>query len=97
MHHGHYKLYNLCAERKYDRQRFYNRVAEYPFDDHCPPPFDMIEDFCRDVVRLFSLILDFEMKEGKKKKKKKKKKEELNLVNKNSKILIILIILGSMA
>eukprot|EP00002_Diphylleia_rotans_P035865 TRINITY_DN7866_c0_g1_i1.p1 TRINITY_DN7866_c0_g1~~TRINITY_DN7866_c0_g1_i1.p1 ORF type:complete len:154 (+),score=10.21 TRINITY_DN7866_c0_g1_i1:85-546(+) len=48
-HKDHYKVYNLCSERKYESSRFHERVAVYPFDDHCPPPFDIIETFCQDV------------------------------------------------
>eukprot|EP00457_Paulinella_chromatophora_P006229 gb/GEZN01006247.1/.p1 GENE.gb/GEZN01006247.1/~~gb/GEZN01006247.1/.p1 ORF type:complete len:468 (-),score=44.80 gb/GEZN01006247.1/:114-1517(-) len=44
-----YKLYNLCAEREYKAEIFEGRVARYPFDDHNPCPFNMIEPFCKDV------------------------------------------------
>lgn len=32
-HEGHYKVYNLCSERKYEHKQFHNRVLEFPFDD----------------------------------------------------------------
>jgi len=49
-HDGHYRVYNLCSEKKYPASKFEGeRVAEYPFDDHNPPPFDLMVPFCQDV------------------------------------------------
>lgn len=44
-----YRIYNLCTERSYDKEKFHNRVAEFRFDDHCPPPVAMFLPFCQDV------------------------------------------------
>ncbi|EAY13878.1 phosphatidylinositol-3,4,5-trisphosphate 3-phosphatase, putative [Trichomonas vaginalis G3] len=41
-----YWVYNLCSERSYNCSVFNNRVSNYPFDDHNPPHFDMIRQFC---------------------------------------------------
>ncbi|KAF9123588.1 hypothetical protein BGX30_001343, partial [Mortierella sp. GBA39] len=48
-HEGAYKVYNLCSERSYSDQRFHGRVAQFPFPDHSPPPFQLIHPFCEDV------------------------------------------------
>ena len=38
-----------CSERWYEPTKFHDSSAYYPFDDHNPPPFEMIEPFCEDV------------------------------------------------
>jgi phosphatidylinositol-3,4,5-trisphosphate 3-phosphatase/dual-specificity protein phosphatase PTEN len=52
-HRNHYRIYNLCSERKYDTSHFGdgNVVEDFAFDDHNPPPFDMILKFCKDCYQ----------------------------------------------
>jgi len=45
-HGDNYMVYNLCSEKCYDKACFDGRVDRYPFDDHNPPPFDLIRQFC---------------------------------------------------
>jgi len=49
-HKSSYRIYNLCSERKYEPGYFDKGTIneKYGFDDHNPPPFDLIFDFCVD-------------------------------------------------
>ena len=46
-HPGHYKIYNLCKERKYEN--YFPNEGYYPFNDHEAPPLNLIKPFCEDV------------------------------------------------
>lgn len=50
-HPRNYKIYNLCSERKYNTKYFEKNSVneEFGFDDHNPPPFNMIIRFCAQV------------------------------------------------
>ncbi|EGR32287.1 lim-type zinc finger protein, putative, partial [Ichthyophthirius multifiliis] len=48
-HKNHYKVYNLCSERKYQKNCFDGMFEEYPFDDHQPPTLQLIYKFCESI------------------------------------------------
>ena len=50
-HGKNYWVYNLCSEkdRIYDKKKFDGRVSWYPFVDHHPPNFSLIQPFCDEV------------------------------------------------
>eukprot|EP01120_Amphizonella_sp_Union-15-10_P014746 TRINITY_DN7271_c0_g1_i1.p1 TRINITY_DN7271_c0_g1~~TRINITY_DN7271_c0_g1_i1.p1 ORF type:complete len:521 (-),score=93.38 TRINITY_DN7271_c0_g1_i1:100-1662(-) len=54
-HKDRYKLYNLCDERQYDKSKFHNRVGEYRFKDHHPPPLKLIVECCNDIQNWLAL------------------------------------------
>ena len=48
-HNEHYKVYNLCEEKKY-KDCFY-KEGYFPFKDHEAPPINLIRPFCEDVKK----------------------------------------------
>jgi phosphatidylinositol-3,4,5-trisphosphate 3-phosphatase/dual-specificity protein phosphatase PTEN len=51
-HAGHFRIYNLCSERDYDRPtRFGGAFRRFPFDDHnAPCPIRLIPELVRDAT-----------------------------------------------
>lgn len=47
-HPKHYKIYNLCNEKKYNWSGFDKNSVneEFGFQDHNPPPFEAMYQFC---------------------------------------------------
>lgn len=45
-HPGAFKIFNLCSESDYNFAHFQNMVEVIPFDDHNPPKFCQIAEFC---------------------------------------------------
>ena len=49
-HPEHYKVYNLCEEKKYAPDIFYKQ-GYFPFQDHEAPPLNLIRPFCEDAKK----------------------------------------------
>ena len=49
-HPNHYKVYNLCDDKKYAPNCFY-RQGHFPFKDHEAPPLNLIRPFCEDAKK----------------------------------------------
>ena len=50
-----YKVYNLCTERAYNPELFNDKVSHmFKFQDHNPPPFFMMHEFCKDAAKFLS-------------------------------------------
>jgi phosphatidylinositol-3,4,5-trisphosphate 3-phosphatase/dual-specificity protein phosphatase PTEN len=50
-HPQHYRVYNLCSERKYDTKSLEGRWRRFPFDDHnAPAPIKLIPSFVADAA-----------------------------------------------
>ena len=48
-HPQHYKVYNLCEEKEYPPNLFFQQ-AKFPFKDHEAPPLNIILPFCKDAA-----------------------------------------------
>ena len=49
-HPNHYKVYNLCDDKRYAKDCFY-RQGYFPFKDHEAPPLNLIRPFCEDAKK----------------------------------------------
>lgn len=51
-----YWVFNLCSEtkRRYHPSIFSNRVSYYGFEDHCPPPINLLVDAVNQALTLYS-------------------------------------------
>ena len=47
-HPGFYKIFNLSGI-KYDYKKFGNRVQDFPWEDHYPPPIDLLFKACDEI------------------------------------------------
>ena len=47
-HPKHHKVYNLCEEKNYPKDSFYQQ-GYYPFPDHEAPPLNSLMPFCKDA------------------------------------------------
>ena len=47
-HPEHYKVYNLCEEKKY-APNIFHKQGYFPFKDHEAPPLNLIRPFCEDA------------------------------------------------
>lgn len=55
-----YWVFNLCSEvkRRYHPSLFNNRVSYYGFEDHCPPPINLLIDAVNQAMNLYSTCPD---------------------------------------
>ena len=60
-HENSYKIFNLCLESDYDFSYFNNMVIKIEIEDHNPPRFDQILQFCssKEKELLLSKTLNF--------------------------------------
>ena len=50
-HPNHYKVYNLCDDKKYPPNSFYKQDSFFCFKDHEAPPLNIIRPFCEDAKK----------------------------------------------
>ena len=50
-HPNHYKVYNLCDDKKYASNCFYKQDAFFAFKDHEAPPLNILRPFCEDAKK----------------------------------------------
>ncbi|KAJ1982668.1 hypothetical protein H4R35_000191 [Dimargaris xerosporica] len=48
-HGRHFKVYNLCLEKEYEKEKFNAPMAYYPIPDHTPPTLHQMLQFCQDA------------------------------------------------
>ncbi|KAJ6247133.1 phosphatase with homology to tensin [Anaeramoeba flamelloides] len=58
-HKDKYYIYNLCSEKDYDPDNFYGRVQKFPFEDHNPPPIELMMTFCKHAGKWLSQGEDY--------------------------------------
>jgi len=49
-HEGHYRIYNLCAEKAHASNGFPDNTKHIPCEDHCPPTLQALHEFCGDAM-----------------------------------------------
>ena len=56
-HDKHYLIYNVCAERQYDKNLFDGRVERIETVEHAPPRVDQLVSFVEHVAPHFDAVL----------------------------------------
>ena len=54
-HDKNYWVYNLCSEKQYDNECFYDVCSKFQWEDHHPPPFWLLVDLCKDIQSFLQL------------------------------------------
>lgn len=53
-HHGNYRIFNLSGI-KYDYDKFGGSVKEYPWENHNPPPIELLFEACNEIHKWLDL------------------------------------------